>query len=39
MRVERQFLAVLSGTQPVEIADGALRIGTGAEALRLTALD
>ena len=39
MRVERQFLAVLSGAQPVEIADGALLIGTGAEALRLTALD
>jgi heat shock protein HslJ len=38
MRVEQAFLAVLSGAQPIEVADGALRIGDGAAALRFTPL-
>ena len=39
MRVEREFLTVLSGAQPIEIAAGHLRIGGGAAALRFTSAD
>jgi hypothetical protein len=38
MRVEHAFLTLLSGTQPVEIAAGELRIGSGAAAFRFTRL-
>jgi heat shock protein HslJ len=34
MLIERDLFAVLTGTQPIEVSDGALRIGSGAEALR-----
>ncbi len=36
MRVEHAFLSTLSGTQPIEVAAGVLRIGSGSAALRFT---